>query len=292
MKLLKFLFFIAVLFTLFSVFMSIKYRNPYKLTMIFGKKGAGKTTLLTKLAIKYRKMGYPVFSNVEIFGTEKLDIKDIGVKRFPINSVLLIDEASLIWDNRNFKSFKVDTVGRYFRLMRHEKNICYLCSQTFDVDLKLRNMCDNLYLLTNFMGWLSVARRIKKTPTLHQPETDDSGSSKQEGFITEDFRFDLPSTWIWTYIPRYIKFFNSFEVDKMDPVNRFRYKFYNEEYLQKLTNWKYYKLDQIKDLKNKISKLIHELKLSVLINEKEYMSYIYCYPAFNRFHVVKTGENG
>lgn len=252
--------------------------------MIFGKKGAGKTTLLTKLAIKYRKMGYPVFSNVEIFGCEILHIEDIGVKRFPVNAVLLIDEASLIWDNRNFKSFRTDTVGRYFRLMRHEKNICYLCSQTFDIDKKLRDMCDNMYLLSNFMGWLSVARRIKKTPTLHQPETDDSGSSKNEGFITEDFRFDLPSTWIFTYIPRYIKFFNSFEIEKIDPVSRSRYKFLNEEYLQQLTRWKYYKLDQIRDFKKWILNKKHEYDISVLLNDQEYISLINGYNADLRFH--------
>lgn len=275
----------------FSIFMSIRYRNPYKLIMVFGKKGAGKTTLLTKLAIQYRKEGRPVFSNVEIFGCFKLDPQDIGKKEYPYNAVILIDEVSLIWDNRDFKSFPKH-VGRYFRLQRHYKNTVYLFSQNFDIDKKIRDLCDEMYLLTNFMGWLSIARRIKKTPTLHQPETDSSGSSKQEGFITEDFRFDLPTTWIWTYIPRYIKFFNSFEIEKGIPAIRSRYRFVNEEYLQRLTRWKYYKLDQINDLKNKISKFIHELKLSVLIDEKEYMSKIYDYPAFNRFHKVKTGEKG
>ena len=32
------------------VYLAYKYRNPYKLIMVFGKKGAGKTTFLTKLA--------------------------------------------------------------------------------------------------------------------------------------------------------------------------------------------------------------------------------------------------
>ena len=41
-----------------------RYRNPYKLIMIFGKKGSGKTTLLTKLSLRYLKAGRPVYSNV------------------------------------------------------------------------------------------------------------------------------------------------------------------------------------------------------------------------------------
>lgn len=80
------------------------------------------------------KKGYKVFSNVEIFGTYKLDPADIGFVQYPPNSVLLIDECSLIWDNRSYKSFRPE-VARYFRLMRHYKNIVFLFSQNFDIDL-------------------------------------------------------------------------------------------------------------------------------------------------------------
>ena len=93
---------LIVLLVLFAwiFYMIRKFSNPYKLTMVFGKKGAGKTTLLTKIAIKYLKEGYRVFSTVEIFGCYKLDPSDIGFVQYPPNSVLLIDEVSLIWDNR------------------------------------------------------------------------------------------------------------------------------------------------------------------------------------------------
>lgn len=241
--------------------------------MVFGKKGSGKTTLLTKLAIKYRKMGFPVFSNVEIFGCHKLNIEDIGEKEFPINAVLLIDEVSLIWDNRNFKTFP-QKVARYFRLQRHYRNIVYLFSQNFDVDKKIRDLCDDMYLLTNFFGYLSVARRIKKTPTLHQPETDESGSSSKEGFITEDFRFDLPSSWIFTYIPRYIRFFNSFEVERYEKVQRDKYIFQNEDYLQKLTNWKFYKKEQIHDLCSIVSQRIHQERNAIWMSDQQYFELV------------------
>ena len=82
-----------------------------------------------------------------------------------------------------------------------------------------------MYLSTNIFGFISVARKIKKTPTLHQPSTDESGSRTQEGFITENFTFYPPSQWIWTYIPRYIKFFNSFELEEMKKAGRHRYRF-------------------------------------------------------------------
>lgn len=254
---------------IFIIYMAKKFNNPYRLTMIFGKKGAGKTTLLTKLAIKYRKLGFKVFSNVEIFGCYNLNIDDVGFKDFPVNSVLLIDEVSLIWDNRNFKSFKPE-VGRYFRLQRHYKNIVFLFSQNFDIDKKIRDLCDDMYLLTNIFGFLSVARKIKKTPTLHQPDSDDSGKSNGEGFITENFTFDFPSTWIFTYIPRYVKFFNSFEIEPKEKVRRIKYSFIDESYLYKLTNYRYYKFDQLHDLIKKIRQNRHTNKFAFKFQESLY----------------------
>ena len=52
---------------LFLSFHMIKYRNPYKLYMVFGKKGSGKTTLMTKLAFQYRKKGWKVYSDRETY---------------------------------------------------------------------------------------------------------------------------------------------------------------------------------------------------------------------------------
>lgn len=248
------------------LWMAKKFSNPYKLTMVFGKKGSGKTTLLTKLAIRYIQQGYKVFSNVEIFGTYVLDPQDIGFVQYPPNSVLLIDEVSLIWDNRNFKNFKPE-VARYFRLMRHYRNIIIMFSQNFDIDKKVRDLCDEMYLATNIFGFISVARKIKKTPTLHQPSTDESGSRTQEGFITENFTFYPPSQWIWTYIPRYIKFFNSFELDEMRKAGRIRYRFLNEPYLYKLTHYSFYLRDMTEDFKISLKRKLHQLKFSFNISD-------------------------
>lgn len=114
-----------------------------------------------------------------------------------------------------------------------------------------------MYLASNLFGFISVARKIKKTPTLHQPSNDASGQRTNEGFITENFTFYPPTEWIWTYIPRYIKFFNSFEVSRMRSARRIKYRFINEPYLYKLTHWQFYKMDQIQDLRNKCIKWIH-----------------------------------
>lgn len=256
---------ILIIFFLFTIYFANKMRNPYRLIMIFGKKGSGKTTLLTKLSIKYNKLGWKVFSNVEIFGTYKLDPNDIGFKDFPPNSVLLLDEVSLIWDNRNFKTFKPE-VGRYFRLQRHYKNRVYLFSQSFDIDKKIRDLTDEMYLLTNLFGYLSVARKISKTPTLHQP--DPESENKNEGFITEDYRFDFPTSWIFTFIPRYLKFFNSYEIEKGESVKRIKYKFANEPYLYKISYFKNYIKDLFKDKKKEAKEKIRSNRLALKVKDE------------------------
>lgn len=233
-----------IIFTIVFVYfylVSLKYKNPYKLIMIFGKKGSGKNTLLTKLAIKYNRMGYHVFSDSEIFNTYKLSTDWIGKYDFPRNSVLMIEEAGITWDNRNFKTFSSE-VRNFFKLQRHYGIIVYLASQSFDVDKKLRDLTDQMYLCVNYMGIFSVAKSINKRIAIHNSSENNDG----ESFLTETYSFGFPWEWKYTYIPRWIKFFNSFDAPETGrKVLRDRYIFNKENELYKQINWTYYKLHQI-----------------------------------------------
>lgn len=199
------------------VYLAYKYRNPYKLIMVFGKKGAGKTTFLTKLAYQYQKKGRLVYSTEWAPGVRMFDVQMIGKMSFPENSVIFIDEVGMIWDNRNFKSFRAD-VRDYFKLQRHYKHTVYLFSQTFDVDIKLRNLTDAMYLLKCHMGWLSVARKIKRDIVLVQP-TGESESRIADSLEFEPFLLSLfgCKTIIFTFIPRWAKLFNSHEAPELAP---------------------------------------------------------------------------
>lgn len=257
-----------------SLFLFIQYKskqfdNPFKLVMIWGKKGSGKTTLAAKLAQKHLKRGQIVFSNVEIYGTHRLRPTDIGFRKFPEHSVLIVDEASLIWDNRNFKSFDTQNVGRYFRLQRQYKNTVYLFSQNFDIDKKLRDLCDEMYLCQNLFGFISVAKKIHKIPKLHKASQQEDGSKKSEGFITEDYRYYLPTSWIFTYIPRYIKFFSSFSPDPLRPVARKKYLFDNDLYLWKYQRWIFYKLEQIRNIKRFIENQRRLRKIAAYVTDDQ-----------------------
>ncbi len=193
------------------VYLTRKYRNPYKLHMVFGKKGSGKTTFLVKTAYQYLRKGRPVYSTEKIPGVVQFDVEEIGKVTFPENAVLLIDEVGMIWDNRNFKTFKPE-VRDYFKYQRHEKHTVYLFSQTFDIDLKLRNLTDCMYLCTCHFGWLSIARKIKRSIVLVEPHGD------AESRIADNLEFE-PIFWslfgaktcIFTFIPHWAPLFDSHE---------------------------------------------------------------------------------
>lgn len=205
------LLFAFVLLLIPFAYFTYKYRNPYKLIMVFGKKGSGKTTFLAKKSYQYLKKGRPVYTTEYIPGTIHFDVDKIGYITFPENAVLMIDEVGMIWDNRNFKTFKPQ-VRDYFKYQRHEKHTVYLFSQTFDVDVKLRNLTDAMYLCTCHFGWLSIARKIKRSIVLVQP-MGDSESRIADNLQFEPWLFSLfgCGTIIFTFIPRWTCLFNSHE---------------------------------------------------------------------------------
>lgn len=207
--------FIIILILSMIVFLLLtnKYLNPYKLIMIFGKKGSGKTTTLTKIALKELKRKRKVYSTVEIPSTYLFNTDDIGSMTFEPNSTVLIDEVGMIWDNRDFKNFK-PAVRDFFKYQRQYKLKIYLFSQTFDIDLKLRNLTDEMYLLSNCFRVFSVARRISKKITIK--ECADGTSTLSD---TYEFYPLLFGGLKFTFIPRYTSFYKSYDPKKLSYIN-------------------------------------------------------------------------
>ena len=141
--------FLLFLFLFIFVFCLVtrNYVNPYKLIFVFGKKGSGKSTLLTKLAIRYSRRKWSVFTTENIPGTQNIsDPRQIFSMNFPAKSCIFIDEVSLIWDNRDFKNMDKRVI-EWFRYQRHHKCRVYFFSQTFDIDKKLRDLADDMFLV-------------------------------------------------------------------------------------------------------------------------------------------------
>lgn len=214
-------------FILFPAFVVLFFRctrfllNPYKLIFIFAKKGSGKSTMLAKEAIRHLNRGWTVFTTENIPGTYQFDHTDVGYYEFPPHSVLFIDEASLAWDNRQFKNMKPEVI-EWFRLQRHRKVKVYLFSQTFDVDKKIRDQADSMFLLNRILRVFVYGKRILRIDDIVEAQGD------SESRVVHQLKFDsLLFFWAGsrtlTYIPKYIGLFDSFEARPLN-VKEYEYK--------------------------------------------------------------------
>lgn len=144
--------------------------------------------------------------------------EDIGFKQIPPNSVLLVDEVGMIWDNRQFKNFKPE-VRDWFKLQRHYRVKVYLFSQTFDIDKKLRDLTDDMYLIEKRFRIFAYGKRILKKCVLTEATSD------QPSRIDENLKFDsLLFFWAGsrtlTLIPRWATSFDSFAAPEL-PAKRY-----------------------------------------------------------------------
>lgn len=213
-----FLFLLFLFGFIIFVLLHRRFINPYKLIMVFGKKGSGKSSFLVKQAIYYLRKGFFVYTNMDdlcLDGVRIIDANELGDFVPVANSVLLLDEVGMLYDNRNFKNFK-NSVRDFFKLQRHYKVICFLASQTYDIDKKLRDLCDSMILVNSVFVCFSLIRPIHKAITLTEAVAD--GESR----IAENLKFRFITSWRLMYIPKYSKYFSSFKVPDL-PELRFKY---------------------------------------------------------------------
>lgn len=123
-------------------------RVSMAISLYFGLPGCGKTTLMTFHALeavaskRYRN----VYCNVRIAvpGVTYIDNSCIGVYNL-CDGKILIDEATIFADSRDFKSFGKNKV-EYFLLHRHfNVDINLYCQQWDAVDRKIRTITDRVY---------------------------------------------------------------------------------------------------------------------------------------------------
>ena len=120
------------------------------ISMYFGVPGVGKTTLLAKIAKKNLKRYQHVYSNVHLKIPGVTYITDDCIGTYDLHDCLiLIDEASIFADNRDYKSFnKNGTRLEYFLTHRHYHADIILFTQGYNaVDKKLRTLTVNLYYM-------------------------------------------------------------------------------------------------------------------------------------------------
>lgn len=164
-------------------------RHPHVLSVYFGVPGSGKTTFaayLTRWALhenpmitfcrkhenpltgillrsKYLKRRIDVYSNVPITGAYQLDAKtDIGFYMIE-NAKIIIDEAGIEYNNRNYKNFPQEAIY-FYKYHRHYQTSVDVFSQSYeDMDVTLRRLAQNFYVVRrSLVPFCVVARRIRR----------------------------------------------------------------------------------------------------------------------------------
>ena len=196
--------------------------------IFFARPGAGKTTQCVAFARKFiKKKTYKhVFLNFEnsVPGAYTCDCNGLGEWTFPEHSYIALDESGIEFNNRSYKTLPKFTI-QWFKKHRHYKIDLDLFSQSHeDVDVTLRRLANELWLLYRIGPW-TLGRRIYKRVGIDQTTHQ----------IIDEYRF-ASMLWllIWplqlgypfekkftlTFRPFYYKYFDSWECDPI-PVRTF-----------------------------------------------------------------------
>lgn len=210
------IFIVFLLLILFGfVFLSRKYNNPFTLTFIFGKKGSGKSTLMVKWMLKDLRHGWDVYTDmpdVHVPGVRFFHTSDLAmfIPSGERNAIYL-DEVGLSMDNRNFKSFPPG-LRDFFALQRKYRCKVICNSQSYDVDIKVRARVDGMILQSNIGNLIGISRPIYRKVTLVE------ASAQGESRIADNLRFAFITSWRFTWLPRYHRYFESFNAPHRDPI--------------------------------------------------------------------------
>lgn len=174
--------------------------KPYALNIYFGLPGSGKTTYASYLAKKDLKKGVSVWSNVPITGCFKIEPKD-DIGKFNItNGRLIIDEAGIEYNNRDFKNFSQESTYFYKYHRHYQLNVDIFSQGYDDMDKKLRTLASGMYLIKkSIIPFFICKKKISKRVGIDT-------NTKQ--VIDEYFFAPFGTRWIFT--PPLWKMFNTY----------------------------------------------------------------------------------
>jgi hypothetical protein len=139
--------------------------------------------------------------------------RDYYHQKMNLNSVVIIDEAGLLHDNRSFSTFPRAAL-EWYKYQRHNRLIVHLFSQSYDIDKKIRDLADFIFVIQRYMIVFIFARRLRRKLVVLTSEQTGSGESK----ISEDFVKLLMPRLI--FLPKWCKLQDSFSSLEEDLADR------------------------------------------------------------------------
>lgn len=192
---------IFIIFQLIGLWWRKKHPK-YDITFIAAEIGAGKSCYAAKIVRQHLKKGWTVYSNDFIDGAGRIDVELLKTKCAPERSLIILDEASLDMNSRNFARTALVLI-EYFKMSRHYKNKLVLISQTFgDTDKQIRDLAARIYFIRPIFadtlpGILSMPVRVRGHLGI--------GLDGQPCMQYKVGRIGMPY-----WLPKYYKYFRSF----------------------------------------------------------------------------------
>lgn len=200
----------------------------------FGLPGCGKTTLAVKLAItKVRLISLGldkkhkfVFTNFPVNHPLVFQIENDMIGKYDLsNSLIIIDEATLFADNRDYKQFD-HAKKSFFMLHRHYNCDIYLFHQEAGaVDKKIRGITDSVYYVkkSKLRPWRSKAIKLNYKVAIPEQKgglVDGEGSELSEDVV---MGYCMPPKIVQLLTPsfnrkRYYKFFDTHEAPELEKL--------------------------------------------------------------------------
>lgn len=131
--------------------------------IVFGVPGCGKTTLLSKIAKYCNKYGIKVYANVTLKDIDYVKIESHDIGKYDLHDgIILIDEASVDFNNRDFKNLNKSLIA-YAKYHRHYNTKIVIFSQSYeDMDITFRRLADRFYLCRRWLLGFSLLTPIDK----------------------------------------------------------------------------------------------------------------------------------
>lgn len=177
------------------------------ITMYFGNIGSGKTTIACRIAKKSKK---PVYANFDTSLATRIEGSDLGKYAFS-NSLLLLDESGIDFNNRDYKNFKKSVID-YVKLSRHYGCDIILFSQAYDdTEVTFRRLVEKLFYLKKVGPFTNVYRVSKYVMVDDNTHQIIDGYRKAKNFIFGLITGDI--TIVWRRL--YYKYFDSYDKTRL-----------------------------------------------------------------------------